>query len=129
MKADAMSRDPRRQRYDWHKRDIMPKCVVSLVRLVSQSRRIPLYGTNVGIRYNFGIIVCSPKSCFCAFSLGISFGGKYCFSSIYSLYTISKHDSCVLPFNLIKIVYCQKDLQNVILLKKRICRKEKGKSM
>jgi hypothetical protein len=32
MKADAMSRDPRRQRYDWHKRDIMPKCVVSLVR-------------------------------------------------------------------------------------------------
>jgi hypothetical protein len=32
MKVDAMSRDPRRQRYDWHKRDIMPKCVVSLVR-------------------------------------------------------------------------------------------------
>jgi hypothetical protein len=32
---------------------------------------------------------------------------------------------CVLPFNLIKIVYCQKHLQNVILLKKRICRKEK----
>jgi hypothetical protein len=32
MKADAMSRDPRRQRYDWHKRDILPKCVVSLVR-------------------------------------------------------------------------------------------------
>jgi hypothetical protein len=32
MKADAMSRDPRRQRYDRHKRDIMPKCVVSLVR-------------------------------------------------------------------------------------------------
>jgi hypothetical protein len=34
MKADAMSRDPRRQRYDWHQRDIMPKCVVSLVRQV-----------------------------------------------------------------------------------------------
>jgi hypothetical protein len=28
MKADAMSRDPRMQRYDWHKRDILPKCVV-----------------------------------------------------------------------------------------------------
>jgi hypothetical protein len=35
MKADAMSRDPRRQRYDWHKRDIMPKCVVSLFGQVS----------------------------------------------------------------------------------------------
>ena len=32
MKADAMSQDHRRQRYDWHKRDIMPKCVVSLAR-------------------------------------------------------------------------------------------------
>lgn len=31
MKADALSRY-NRQRYDWHKRDIMPKCVVSLVR-------------------------------------------------------------------------------------------------
>ncbi|CAG2241946.1 unnamed protein product [Mytilus edulis] len=32
MKADAMTRDHRSQRFDWHKRDIMPKCVVTLVR-------------------------------------------------------------------------------------------------
>ena len=32
MKQDAMSRDRRTQRFDWHRRDIMPKCVVSLVR-------------------------------------------------------------------------------------------------
>ncbi|CAC5410207.1 unnamed protein product [Mytilus coruscus] len=32
MKSDAMTRDHRTQRFDWHKRDIMPKCVVTLVR-------------------------------------------------------------------------------------------------
>ncbi|CAC5385921.1 unnamed protein product [Mytilus coruscus] len=32
MKSDAKTRDHRTQRFDWHKRDIMPKCVVTLVR-------------------------------------------------------------------------------------------------
>jgi hypothetical protein len=32
MKTDASARDHRTQRFDWHKRDIMPKCVVTLVR-------------------------------------------------------------------------------------------------
>jgi hypothetical protein len=27
-----LTRDHRTQRFDWHKRDIMPKCVVTLVR-------------------------------------------------------------------------------------------------
>jgi hypothetical protein len=102
-------------------------CSVYCKTLVSQYRRIPLYGTYVGIRHNCGIIVCSPKTFFCAFSLEISFGGKYCFSLIYSLYTIRKHDSCILPFNLIKIVYCQKHLQNVILLKVRNIKKNMQK--
>ena len=57
MKADAMSRDPRWQRYDWHKRDIMPKCVVSLVRHWFPNPGGFPYGTYVGIRHNFGIIV------------------------------------------------------------------------
>ena len=32
MKTDALARDHRTQRFDWHRRDIMPKCVVTLVR-------------------------------------------------------------------------------------------------
>ena len=32
MKTDALARDHRTQRFDCHKRDIMPKCVVTLVR-------------------------------------------------------------------------------------------------
>ena len=32
MKTDAMSRGPRRQKFEWLKRDIMPKCVMNLVR-------------------------------------------------------------------------------------------------
>ena len=32
MKVDVMTRDDRTQRFDWHNRDSMPKCVVNLVR-------------------------------------------------------------------------------------------------
>lgn len=33
MKNDAMERDRRRKKFEWHKRDIMPKCVLEIVRL------------------------------------------------------------------------------------------------
>jgi hypothetical protein len=34
MKTDDLAIDHRTQRFDWHKRDIMPKCVVTLLLLV-----------------------------------------------------------------------------------------------
>jgi hypothetical protein len=83
MKVDAMSRDPRRQRYDWHKRDIMPKCVVSLVRhwfpnpggfpYMGQwltTRRIQhmlLFTQEVNVAMQPCVITCSYLFLFCIF--------------------------------------------------------------
>ena len=99
MKADAMSRDPRRQRYDWHKRDIMPKCVVSLVRhWFPNPRGFPYICGNKTQSWNNCLF---SENYFCTFSLGISFGGKYCFSSINSvnLYCIFDSRKCCGPVN------------------------------
>jgi len=56
-KHTALRSDPRRKKYIYHRRDLMPKCVVQLVRTWLPNPQNKPYGTYVGITFIYTCIL------------------------------------------------------------------------